>query len=578
MNLNNFDATKLTYNDIIDGIDLKPPKWAHEVYTGNEYHEGGEPISAIDFYQDIFRDGFLEPHREREDYRTGEYGGIVLKARKTTAQERRKLNRNSIAERYTFTDGCAELIDIIRDAGTDFVFLSPASYAGKRRLNKNARFLYAIVFEIDNIKEAKNGKANGIEQLFYSFTLPADTRGVPCPTYIVCSGTGLHLYYVLQKPIPLFDNVLTSINNWRREIIPRAWAGVSKDAHKDVQYEHALQGFRAVGARTKGSTFAMAFKTGDYWAIEDLNEYVHAKNKINLIYQSNTRLSEAKELYPDWYERRIVKGQKHGHYKRDKGIYENWIKKIYDQASVGHRYYCLLELVALATQCDIPFERLETDAQLLTRFLDTKTIDAVNNPFTDYDMECALSMYGDEESYNRRVEFVEQATNIKCPKAKRNGRTQAEHIRIMNFVRDDINGNKDWRNTGGAKPKWEIVQDWKSKHPNGKKADCQRDTGLSKTTIIRWWDTKENPDKNYEEAKQKVQEWLELNPSGSKQQCHAETKVGMGYINKFWPSNIREKIEDYCEQKHYERAAETLIQASRKTGFDKILSDNELLK
>ena len=32
-----------------------------------------------------------------------------------------------------------------------------------------------------------------------------------------------------------------------------------------------------------------------------------------------------------------------------------------------------------------------------------------------------------------------------------------------------------------------IVQKWKSEHPEGKKADCIRDTGLDKKTIYKWW-------------------------------------------------------------------------------------------
>ena len=33
----------------------------------------------------------------------------------------------------------------------------------------------------------------------------------------------------------------------------------------------------------------------------------------------------------------------------------------------------------------------------------------------------------------------------------------------------------------------EIVEDWRKAHPNGKKADCIKDTGLSKPTVYKWW-------------------------------------------------------------------------------------------
>lgn len=33
----------------------------------------------------------------------------------------------------------------------------------------------------------------------------------------------------------------------------------------------------------------------------------------------------------------------------------------------------------------------------------------------------------------------------------------------------------------------EIVQKWRLEHPNGKKSDCIRDTGLTKPTVYKWW-------------------------------------------------------------------------------------------
>ena len=40
---------------------------------------------------------------------------------------------------------------------------------------------------------------------------------------------------------------------------------------------------------------------------------------------------------------------------------------------------------------------------------------------------------------------------------------------------------------GGRPEKAEIVADWCRKNPNGTKADCIRETGLSKKTVYKWW-------------------------------------------------------------------------------------------
>lgn len=52
-------------------------------------------------------------------------------------------------------------------------------------------------------------------------------------------------------------------------------------------------------------------------------------------------------------------------------------------------------------------------------------------------------------------------------------------------------GKKDWRE-GNGRPKGsgtalEEVQQWQRNNPNGKKADCIRETKLSKPTVLKWW-------------------------------------------------------------------------------------------
>ena len=54
----------------------------------------------------------------------------------------------------------------------------------------------------------------------------------------------------------------------------------------------------------------------------------------------------------------------------------------------------------------------------------------------------------------------------------------------------DIAG-KDWRE-GNGRPQGSsrqrlIVEQWQTAHPDGRKADCIRETGLSKPTVYRWW-------------------------------------------------------------------------------------------
>ena len=62
----------------------------------------------------------------------------------------------------------------------------------------------------------------------------------------------------------------------------------------------------------------------------------------------------------------------------------------------------------------------------------------------------------------------------------------------LEYMRD-IKQSKLKRNEcspGGRPNKAEIVEMWQLKNPNGKKADCIRDTGLTKPTVYKWWNDK----------------------------------------------------------------------------------------
>jgi len=49
------------------------------------------------------------------------------------------------------------------------------------------------------------------------------------------------------------------------------------------------------------------------------------------------------------------------------------------------------------------------------------------------------------------------------------------------------------KNVGGAPTKLAIVKAWRASHPDGSKNACERETGLSRVTIIKWWDAAEVP-------------------------------------------------------------------------------------
>lgn len=137
-------------------------------------------------------------------------------------------------------------------------------------------------------------------------------------------------------------------------------------------------------------------------------------------------------------------------------------------------------------KCGISQEELERDAFGLIDIMNRKD-ENKSDPFTKDDILAALEGY-DSAWYTYPIEKMAYRSNIPIQKTKRNGRKQEQHLAIARFIRDlgsdDENG---WINKEGAPTKQSIVQNWRSEHPDGKKAACIRDTGLSKPTVYKWW-------------------------------------------------------------------------------------------
>lgn len=94
-------------------------------------------------------------------------------------------------------------------ASDEFCLMSPISYAGKSRKSENARFMYALAIDLDGVETIDNFQRlieqyeRGEEYVSHNVYW-----GLPTPTYLVSSGTGIHIYYVFKEPVPLFKNIV----------------------------------------------------------------------------------------------------------------------------------------------------------------------------------------------------------------------------------------------------------------------------------------------------------------------------------------------------------------------------------
>lgn len=425
-----------------------------------------EEVNYKDFYRDIFPAGSLE---EKGVYDEGKYNAIARSI---------KVGANK-TKRYIVTDDLDVLDDLA--ACDDFCIIRPISFIGKSAKSDNARMMYAMAIDLDGINSKKNFDFL-IYQINNGHNMLAFVWGLPMPTYLVSSGTGIHLYYVFEKPIPLFKNVVRELEKLKKRLTWQAWTQGASALFDNVQYESLFQGFRMVGTITKNGKRCRAFRVGNKVTVEYLNKYVPEEYRVeSIVYQSNLPLKVAKELYPEWYEKRIVNKQPKGSWVCKKDLYDWWIRKLKEGATEGHRYWCIMTLCTYAKKCGVSREVLEEDAYGLIPFMNT-----LGSAFTEDDVLHALQAY-DDSYITYPIKTIEERTDIKINRNKRNGRKQDKHLQLARGIRE-LKSSMGENVSGGGRPdKAKVVEEWQKSHPDGKKADCIRDTRLSKPTVYRWW-------------------------------------------------------------------------------------------
>jgi len=139
----------------------------------------------------------------------------------------------------------------------------------------------------------------------------------------------------------------------------------------------------------------------------------------------------------------------------------------------------------MAIKCDIPFDVVMADALDLVEPFNELT-EKPDNAFLVSDVENASKYY--KRSYARySVRAIETKTGFHIIRPKRNGRTREENLRRARAVQSIDYPDYSWRNQDGAPTKEQTVKEWRAAHPDGKKIDCERETGLSRHTVLKWW-------------------------------------------------------------------------------------------
>lgn len=423
--------------------------------------------------QEYYRDMFPEGSFEQENGESGRPNGLAS-VLVDSAQPGRRYNR------IIFDD--LAMIDELADR--DFVVVPPIGYSGRRRLSRFAFSFYGLCIDLDDVG------VDNIKDLLYQM----ETKWLPHATYIVNSGTGIHVVYLFDNPIPAFPKYFESFGKLKERLSDMVWNQyTSRDKKK--QYQGIFQGYRMVGSPTKlgADCRVTAFSCGKKVTLHYLNEFVDEKYQCEFDDLRHTSLQEARELWEDWYQRRVIEKKPVGDYKlsdkekvRRRAWYESWKNRIYDGAYDGNRHYCIGVLFNYGMKAEIPVEEVLDDALGLVPYLNGLTTKDTNE-FTEADVYSAM-VYYDRKYIKMGRHGIQKMTKIDIGKTKRNGRKKAQHVRVMNAIREIEYPDGEWRNKEGRPTAQQTVSAWRTDHPDGKKADCIRETGLSKPTVYKWWD------------------------------------------------------------------------------------------
>lgn len=434
------------------------------------------------------------------------------------SNEKMPLVKTNPIEKTTKTLTIEEMITSSVEYGN--VYVAPASFFRNCNITKCLKSLYAIVVDFDGDK--KGVSVDLLKWLLERINENEDD--LPSPTFVTNSGKGLHLFWVFEKPVPMF--------NENKRVMSELYKAIHQklaDYNAKPQKHHFAQAYRVVGSRTKLNKTTTAFRTGEVLPAETLlrdfgiektliwnegkkkEKMEPSESMLKLADNIEKTLGVVCEKRDDWdYVHRYISENKKAfsetfklnqskRFRKNDGTgwgtplwYATMKDRIIKDTPEGNRYTSLMALTVIGYKCNIPFENVKKDIdEIIIKWqMRPKSFEV---RFHDEYRDRIDNMYSEKFKKVRKVQLEEWLGFKMTSSSRRNGRPQKQHLKLARFARDmnyeDSNG---WINKNGAPSKKDIVQQWKSEHPEGKKADCIRDTKLNKRTVYKWWDIKDN--------------------------------------------------------------------------------------
>lgn len=459
----------------------------------------GEEVGGSTFYQDYLFRELYEGSLEGETYKVA-----LIEYDAEDGAKYHKVDVDQIQDYLHLND----------------VALSPCLFHSNWRRKALLNYVSAFVLDIDRLRPMQ------LQRFFMLF----EENRLLTPSFIANSGSGVHFYYLLDKMLPC-DSQKNEANMLIADAIYRSLYDdvIKKEKWKDAQRHWLGQDYRVVNSKTKFQQTSQIFRTGETYTIEQLIEYYGIQIERQKRYATKKMVQYAKNIarnleidlpdfsnYQETYDfihenqdadylfrqekkkeraEKEKKRAKKAKKKEKPGTwYENTLYYMRDHTAAGYRFSSMkaLAVIAYKEREKVPREKFLQDLNELAEYW--KTFDWKGDKFNARNVEAIERFYNNAQKYeNTSSETLEEWLGYEFKrigtKRRKKPLSQKEHVKMMNYMRDEIHQIEGWRNKDGAPTKREIVQEWQQQHQTGKKIECHRDTGLSRVTIDKWWNT-----------------------------------------------------------------------------------------
>lgn len=460
----------------------------------------GEEINYEIFYQDyLFRELAYKEIDFEEDYK------VMLT--EYDAEAKSKMHKIDVEEIGDFI----HLNDVA---------ISPCLFHMNWRRKNLLNYVSAFVLDIDKLRP------QNLQLFFQRF----EDKRLLTPTFIANSGSGVHFYYLLDKMLPVYVGKYAANNQIAEKIYHSLYDDVIKKEKWRAAQRHWIgQDYRVVNSKTKLNQTAQIFKVGEVYTVEQLIQYygITIDPKKNYATQKMVKYagSIARELKidpPDYedakatydfiqenkdtaYQSRKLRKEKRearqkkkfkrkAEFKKPGTWYSNTLRYMYDHTQVGYRFSSMKALAKIAQIENIPKDVFVNDLYELAAYW--STADWHGDDFNPKNIEAIIRFYDNAEKYSASSETLEEWLGYEFKRIGTKRRdeplSQKEHLEEARMIRDVRmkRQGREWRNNNGRPTAEQEVKQYRAKHPEGKPKDCIQQTGLSKNTVYKWWNTK----------------------------------------------------------------------------------------